>query len=373
KHFMHPSQPALLDARALSSVGGISRVTQHIVAGLRELDRPGFDIVLWGDPHAIGDLPDWCRVHPSLRSGVEWYGQRKIGAIPPHSGGIYLEQIRPLRDWKTATIIYDTIQLRAPSAGAIERRARTAFLRHVAQRSGQVLTVSEHARRSIEDDLGCHANSIRRVRLPMDGNLAAKVRSRRRQLALDPAWSPDDILFVGQMSWHKNVEGLLRSTAAAAPSCTLRIFGARPGERDKIHRMGAAAGVSKLDVVADTTEESLISRYANARVLVLPSFEEGWGLPVWEAIACGIPVISSTGGSLPELESFSIAPFRCVPVGSVDNPIDHHFAAAISDAASAPAPDPAWLNANSIRALENAPTQAELANEIIDAITRTRT
>jgi glycosyltransferase involved in cell wall biosynthesis len=41
--------------------------------------------------------------------------------------------------------------------------------------------------------------------------------------------------------------------------------------------------------------------YANATILVLPSFDEGFGLSALEAMACGTPVIASNGGALPEL------------------------------------------------------------------------
>jgi len=51
--------------------------------------------------------------------------------------------------------------------------------------------------------------------------------------------------------------------------------------------------------------------YANATLFVMPSFEEGFGLPVLEAMASGIPVIASDGGALPEIVGNAGLIFHC--------------------------------------------------------------
>ena len=48
-------------------------------------------------------------------------------------------------------------------------------------------------------------------------------------------------------------------------------------------------------------DREFVRQYARATVAVVPSVYEGFGLPVGEAMACGVPVISTTGGALPEV------------------------------------------------------------------------
>jgi len=61
--------------------------------------------------------------------------------------------------------------------------------------------------------------------------------------------------------------------------------------------------------------EELVEQYATARVALVPSFFEGFGFPASEAMACGLPVIATSGGALPEVvgtsgETGRVVPFR---------------------------------------------------------------
>jgi len=77
-----------------------------------------------------------------------------------------------------------------------------------------------------------------------------------------------------------------QATAAAAPWLA------------RIREAPLAGRVTHLGYVPDAEREAL---YARALVLVLPSHDEGFGLPVLEAMSAGIPVIASRRGALPEV------------------------------------------------------------------------
>ena len=60
--------------------------------------------------------------------------------------------------------------------------------------------------------------------------------------------------------------------------------------------------------------EQMVRYYAEAAIAVVPSVYEGFGLPAGEAMACGVPVVSTDGGALPEVvgEAGVIVPVKNV-------------------------------------------------------------
>ncbi len=114
------------------------------------------------------------------------------------------------------------------------------------------------------------------------------------------------VLFLGTLEPRKNVDGLLAAYAALiarrpdAPP--LRLAGAVvPGSetwREAIARPPLAGRVDYHGYVQDSERQAV---YGGARLLVLPSFDEGFGMPVVEAMSLGIPVVASTRGALPEV------------------------------------------------------------------------
>jgi glycosyltransferase involved in cell wall biosynthesis len=114
------------------------------------------------------------------------------------------------------------------------------------------------------------------------------------------------ILFVGTLEPRKNVGGLLdgyeRLLLGGRPVPELLLVG-RPtaSAAPWLERLGKpplAGHVKHLGYVSDEQRQGL---YERARLLVLPSFNEGFGLPVLEAMTVGVPVVASARGALPEV------------------------------------------------------------------------
>ena len=114
------------------------------------------------------------------------------------------------------------------------------------------------------------------------------------------------MLFIGTLEPRKNLGVLLdayeRLAARGGAVPPLRIAGGTgPGAEawlERIRRPPLDGLVRYVGYVADQEREAL---FAGARTLVLPSLDEGFGLPALEAMSAGIPVVVSNAGALPEV------------------------------------------------------------------------
>ncbi len=173
------------------------------------------------------------------------------------------------------------------------RRDYPALVHAHARRADAILVMSEHVAADVRRLLGVEPQKI--------GVVPAGA----------PPWTPRPaapssgyVLFVGTLEPRKNIGVLLDAyeILARRGSPELVLAGkatesARPW-LERISRPPLAGKVRHLGYVDSRDRRSL---YEGAAVLVLPSLDEGFGLPVLEAMTAGVPVVASRRGSLPEV------------------------------------------------------------------------
>jgi glycosyltransferase involved in cell wall biosynthesis len=178
-----------------------------------------------------------------------------------------------------------------------ERWRGRMLIRDSARRARTVVTVSETSRRDI----------IERYGLAEDRVIAIHngVSQRLLDVPAPKLESIDDrsvrLLALGTLQPRKNLARLVDAVRIASKTrpIQLRVVGPNGYQAEVIRQR--LDGAAEVEVVGYVSEESLVDEYRRADMLVYPSLYEGFGLPVVEAMACGVPVITSTGGALPEV------------------------------------------------------------------------
>ena len=189
--------------------------------------------------------------------------------------------------------IHDLIHLKVPSESTALRRLYYATVVWPAARSAwRVLTVSEHSRRDIIEWARIPESSVQVV-----GNGVSPAFFPAQ--CINPR--PPYLLHVGRRAGHKNINGLLDAFAASRARFDLRLMFTGTPDRPTLARAVTLGIASKIDFSGDMTDETLADLYRGATALIFPSFYEGFGLPIIEAMACGTPVITSNTTSLAEV------------------------------------------------------------------------
>jgi glycosyltransferase involved in cell wall biosynthesis len=204
--------------------------------------------------------------------------------------------------------LHDAIPLAHPEwANPKHRALKNRVMRTAARWADCIITVSqamvpiivEHFRIPLERISVVH-NGVDDVWFePVPSELRAKVRSRH-------GVAPGFFLTVGTLQPRKNIGRLLEAYRALPNSVRkqhpLVIVGrASWGVNDLIPTLRAAEAAGDVRWLDYVSDEELRALFHSAHAFVFPSLYEGFGLPVLEAFASGIPVVTSNVSSLPEV------------------------------------------------------------------------
>jgi glycosyltransferase involved in cell wall biosynthesis len=191
-----------------------------------------------------------------------------------------------------------------------ERTYRRIVYGWTVRRSRLVITISEHAARTLVDRLGVDPGRVRPIHLGIDHD----------RFRPDAGVTREDFVLYPALGWpHKNHARLFEAFAL--------LRRARPDHRLVLtgYEGDAPEGV---EVRGRVSQDELADLYRRAGALVFPSLYEGFGQPPLEAMASGCPVACSTGGSLPEVVGDAARLF--------DPRSEQDMAAALQDVLDAP-------------------------------------
>lgn len=247
----------------------------------------------------------------------------------------------PARHAAQVVTIHDLFFMNAPERTQAEiRRDYPELTPSHARRADAVVTPSVYTGRLVQE-FGVPAERI---------HVCSLGAPRWRTLGGRPNLPPDGcVLFMGTLEPRKNVGILLdayeRLIARVSGVPELILVGGASAEAtpwlERIRHRPLAGHVRHVGYVPADEREAW---YARARVLVLPSLDEGFGLPALEAMSAGIPVVASNRGALPEVTGGAA---DLVDAGDADG-----FARALERLLT----DPAWAESRALAGLTRAAT-----------------
>jgi len=320
-----------IDARAVTEVpAGRGRVVRELLAALARLDGEESWLLYAREAAPVPGRVAWREVglpDPAWHVATAARASRECAA--------FLSTNSYLTAWftrcPTVVLVYDLVAFRPGArvqrrAGAIER----ATIDVGARRAAALVCISEATRR----DLVARVPSVARraVVAPLaadarfgSARAAAEAAATARRHGLTRPYA----LAAGTLEPRKNLGRLLAAWEGlpdeARRAHELALVGPTGWEADAILARARSAGVRVLGYVSD---DELAALYAGATLFAYPSLYEGFGLPVLEAMQSGVPVITSTVSSLPEV------------AGDAALLVDPHDVGALRDALHALLADP---------------------------------
>lgn len=202
--------------------------------------------------------------------------------------------------------VHDLTALLFPEAHTLKVRwSLLPFLRPSFEQARRLVAISQATARDLAFHFPQSADKIRVVYPGIDPEFrpgtAEEIAATRRELGAPEGY----ILSIGTLEPRKNLGALidawelLRAEDPRVPP----LFLAGPygwGSRRLARRIAALAPAG-LRSLGHVERSRLVRLFQAARIFVYPSLYEGFGLPAAEALACGLPVVATTGSSLPEV------------------------------------------------------------------------
>lgn len=236
------------------------------------------------------------RAHRFLRSlgeSLPSNASRRLLTVSPPPGEVFhaLNQRVDVGGPRTITTFHDLFVMSGDYSSPEFRARFTAQARRAAELSDVIIAVSRFTASQVEQLLGVEPARIRVV--PHGVRIPALAAVARENL----------VLFVGAVQRRKNIARLVRAFERLPGNWRLAVAGAADG-------FGAAAELraveespkrASIDVLGYVTATELDSLYRRARIFAFPSLDEGFGMPVLEAMAQGVPIVTSNRSALPEV------------------------------------------------------------------------
>jgi glycosyltransferase involved in cell wall biosynthesis len=200
------------------------------------------------------------------------------------------QRLPRIRRGKAIATFHDLFVMTSEYSTPEFRRRFTAQAREAADRADAIVAVSAFTARQVVELLGVEPSRVHVVHHGV------------RRLAAPPMVRENVVLNVGAIQTRKNVARLVEAFETLDDSWRLVLAGSFGHGAESIQaRIERSPARSRIVVAGYVSAVELAQWYARASIFAFPSLDEGFGFPVLEAMAAGVPVVTSTSSALPEV------------------------------------------------------------------------
>jgi glycosyltransferase involved in cell wall biosynthesis len=298
-----------IDGRELS-VGVRTGIGRYLLAVIHGAQKQGIECLVYSDrgvPELVGRHGISVRAIP--RRPTLWWDQVSLPRRLAQDGiSVFLSPYYKgplLASCPVVLTIHDLLFIEyLGRSRPFYDRAMTWLAGLYAGRAAAVITDSEYSRGTILSRLGLDPGRVTAIPLSVASEFRPVPYSE--EVGRRHGVSQPYVLYVGNFLPHKNLIRLVQAFAelsdAVRGDCSLVLAGDDAGRRDAVLGEARRLGVGNRVVVTGVVDDAdLPVLYAGCEAFVMPSLDEGFGLPAVEAMACGAPAIVSNRASLPEV------------------------------------------------------------------------
>lgn len=303
-----------IDARKLRDFG-IGTYVRNLIRELAEIDRENTYFIITGPASrdSLRRLPE--NFHVAIeRSPV--YSVRELFALSWHLLRLKVDlyhathYVLPLMvPCRTVVTIHDIIHLLYPEflPNRLAFTYAERMIRRSLQRGDRIISVSRNTRDDLMTYFQVDGEKIEVVYNGIEDEFRRQLPSEElerwmRNLGLERPY----LLFVGNPKPHKNLDNVVKAYARALSlhdfPHPLVCVGDRGGQEFKIRQRAEQLGIGgRINLLGHVAQEALPAIYQGAAAFLYPTLYEGFGLPVVEAMASRVPVITSNTSALKEI------------------------------------------------------------------------